>query len=302
MNYTLNQLRVFKTIVDTGSITRAAEALNLTQPAISIQLKNFQREFDSPLTETLHKKLYITEYGREVAAAAETLLQVAETLGKTSAQSEDRLIGKLRISVVSTGKYVIPYFLTDFLKQHPRVELVLDVSNKQGVARDLQSNTVDLSLVSTMPRNMELESLALLKNELVLVGSKHLALPKTRSQHDLLRKLTLIFREEGSATHSAMQDFLDSNELVVHRKIQLTSNEAVKQAVMAGLGVSILPLIGIRRELERGDLQVIPMKGLPLKSTWRLVWHRDKKHSIVAAAFLAYVRERKTEIVERWFG
>jgi DNA-binding transcriptional LysR family regulator len=99
-----------------------------------------------------------------------------------------------------------------------------------------------------------------------------------------------------------MQDFLDSNELVVHRKIQLTSNEAVKQAVMAGLGVSILPLIGIRRELERGDLQVIPMKGLPLKSTWRLVWHRDKKHSPVAAAFLAYVRERKAEIVERWFG
>ncbi len=301
MNYTLNQLRVFKTIVDTGSITRASEALNLTQPAVSIQLKNFQREFDTPLTETIHKKLYITEYGREVAAAAETLLQVAETLGKTSALSEERLRGKLRISVVSTGKYVIPYFLTDFLKQHPRVELVLDVSNKQGVLRDLQSNSVDLSLVSTLPRNMELESLALMKNELVLVGSKHLELPKTRSQHDLLRKLTLIFREEGSATHSAMQDFLDRNDLAVQRRIQLTSNEAVKQAVMAGLGVSILPLIGIRRELERGDLHIIPIKGLPLKSTWRLVWHHGKKHSPVAAAFLAYVKERKAEVVKKWF-
>ena len=301
MNYTLNQLRVFKTIADTGSITRAAEILNLTQPAVSIQLKNFQHEFDTPLTETIHKKLYITAYGREVATAAESLLQVAEALGKTSSQTENRLRGKLRISVVSTGKYVIPYFLSDFLNQHPGVELVLDVSNKQGVVRDLQSNTVDLSLVSTLPKNLEVESLALLKNELVLVGSKHLELPKMRSQHDLLSKLTLIFREEGSATHGAMQDFLDSNELVVHRKIQLTSNEAVKQAVLAGLGVSILPLIGIRRELERGDLHIIPMKGMPLKSTWRLVWHRDKKHSPVAKAFLAYVRERKAEILERWF-
>ena len=249
MNYTLNQLRVFKSIVDTGSITRAAEALNLTQPAVSIQLKNFQREFDAPLTETIHKKLYITAYGREVAETVESLLQVAETLGKTSSHNTDQLRGKLRISVVSTGKYVIPYFLTDFLKQHPGIELVLDVSNKQGVLRDLQSNAVDLSLVSTLPRNLELESLALLKNELVLVGSSHFALPKARSQYDLLSKLTLIFREEGSATHSAMQDFLDRNELVVHRKIQLTSNEAVKQAVMAGLRVGRVGTSSVRYEV-----------------------------------------------------
>jgi DNA-binding transcriptional LysR family regulator len=301
MNYTLNQLRVFKKIADTGSITRAAEALNLTQPAVSIQLRNLQREFDLPLTETINKKLYLTAFGREVARSAEVLLQEADALGRISEKEGGRLRGKLRISVVSTGKYVIPYFLTEFLQLHPGVELDLDVSNKQGVLHDLQTNSVDLSLLSTLPKNIELESLVLMKNELVLVGSKHLELPKARNQYDLLRKLTLIFREEGSATQTAMQDFLDRNELVVQRRIQLTSNEAVKQAVMAGLGVSILPLIGIRHELERGDLHVIPMKGLPLKSTWRLVWHHGKKHSPVAAAFLAYVKERKTEVVKKWF-
>jgi DNA-binding transcriptional LysR family regulator len=144
--------------------------------------------------------------------------------------------------------------------------------------------------------------MALLKNELVLVGSNHFELPKTRSQYDLLRKLTLIFREDGSATHAAMQDFLDSNKLAVHRTIQLTSNEAVKQAVIAGLGVSILPMIGIRNELANGQLKIIPIKGLPIKTTWRLVWHRDKKHTPVAAAFLEHVREHKEEIVRKWFG
>jgi len=301
MKYTLNQLRVFKKIVETGSITRAAEAMNLTQPAVSIQLRNLQREFDVPLTETINKKLYITAFGREVAQEAESLLQAADALGRISGKEGGQLRGKLRISVVSTGKYVIPYFLSEFLRQQPGVELALDVSNKMGVLRDLQTNAVDMSLLSTSPKSMELESLILLKNELVLVGSNDLQLPKTRNNYDLLRTLTLIFREDGSATHAAMQDFLDRNDLVVQRKLQLTSNEAVKQAVIAGLGVSILPMIGIRNELANGQLKIIPIKGLPLKTTWRLVWHRDKKHTPVAAAFLEHVHERKTEILERWF-
>ncbi len=301
MNFTLNQLRIFKSVAETGSVTRAAEALNLTQPAVSIQLRNLQREFDLPLTETINKKLYLTAFGKEIARGVDVLLHEAETLGKISNKEGGLLRGKLRISVVSTGKYVIPYFLTEFLKRQPGVELVLDVSNKQGVLRDLQTNTVDMSLVSTMPRNLELKSLALLKNELVLVGSHHLNLPKTRNQHDLLKRLTLILREDGSATYTAMQEFLDRNELAVHRRIQLTSNEAVKQAVIAGLGVSILPMIGIRHELAAGRLKIIPMKGLPIKTTWRLVWHRDKKHSPVAAAFLEYIHEHKTEVVKKWF-
>jgi DNA-binding transcriptional LysR family regulator len=197
---------------------------------------------------------------------------------------------------------VIPYFLSSFLDKHQGVELNLDVSNKQGTLVHLRENEIDFALVSTLPKNMNVEAEDLMRNELYLVGSSELPIPRSRNQHDLLHKLTLIFREDGSATNQSMTQFLDTNDITVFRKIQLTSNEAVKQAVIAGLGVSILPMIGIRNELANGQLKIIPVKGLPIKTTWRLVWHSDKKHTPVAAAFLEHVREHKGEIVRKWFG
>jgi DNA-binding transcriptional LysR family regulator len=302
MNYTLNQLRIFSQVVKSGSISKAAEALNLTQPAVSIQLKNLQRHFDVPLTETIQKKLYITPFGKDIARAAENLINEAASISQRSKAIQGQLSGQLRISVVSTGKYVIPYFLSSFLSENRDVELKLDVSNRQGVIEHLQENEIDFGLLSNIPKLMHLEHEDLMRNKLHLAAQGQALLPVSRNQRDLLQKLTLIFREEGSATHQAMTQFLETNEISVYRKIQLTSNEAVKQAVMAGLGVSILPLISMRLELEAGRLQIIPMKGLPLHTAWRLVWHRDKKHTPVAAAFLEHVREHKAEIVGKWFG
>jgi DNA-binding transcriptional LysR family regulator len=302
MNYTLNQLRIFTQVVKSGSISKAAEALDLTQPAVSIQLKNLQKHFDVPLTETIHKKLYITSFGKEIARAAENLIAEAQQISRKTKALQGELSGQLRISVVSTGKYVIPYFLSSFLLKHQGVELSLDVSNKQGALAHLRDNEIDFALVSTLPKNLNVDSEDLMRNELFLVASSELHIPRSRNQHDLLRKLTLIFREDGSATNQAMTQFLDTNDITVFRKIQLTSNEAVKQAVIAGLGVSILPMIGIRQELASGRLTILPMKGLPLKTTWRLAWHRDKKHTPVATAFLEHVRTHKAEIVGKWFG
>jgi DNA-binding transcriptional LysR family regulator len=301
MNYTLNQLRIFTQVVKSGSISKAAEALDLTQPAVSIQLKNLQRHFDVPLTETIQKKLYVTSFGKDIARAAENLIVEAEQISSKTKALQGALSGQLRISVVSTGKYVIPYFLSSFLSKHQGVELNLDVSNKQGTLLHLRENEIDFALFSTLPKNISVETEDLMRNELYLVASSELHIPRSRSQNDLLRKLTLIFREDGSATNQAMTQFLETNDITVFRKIQLTSNEAVKQAVIAGLGVSILPMIGIRQELASGRLKIIPMKGLPLKTTWRLLWHRDKKHTPVAAAFLEHVREHKWEIVRKWF-
>jgi DNA-binding transcriptional LysR family regulator len=301
MNYTLNQLRIFTQVVKSGSISKAAEALDLTQPAVSIQLKNLQRHFDVPLTETIQKKLYVTSFGKDIARAAENLIVEAEQISSKTKALQGALSGQLRISVVSTGKYVIPYFLSSFLSKHQGVELNLDVSNKQGTLLHLRENEIDFALFSTLPKNISVETEDLMRNELYLVASSELHIPRSRSQNDLLRKLTLIFREDGSATNQAMTQFLETNDITVFRKIQLTSNEAVKQAVIAGLGVSILPMIGIRQELASGRLKIIPMKGLPLKTTWRLLWHRDKKHTPVAAAFLEHVREHKGEIVRKWF-
>jgi DNA-binding transcriptional LysR family regulator len=302
MNYTLNQLRIFTQVVKSGSISKAAEVLDLTQPAVSIQLKNLQRHFDVPLTETIQKRLHITPFGRDIARAAENLIQEAQGISQKTKAQQGKLSGQLRISAVSTGKYVIPYFLSSFLAEHQDIELSLDVSNKQGVLGHLRENEIDFALVSTTPKNAVLISEDLMRNELFLVASSEMHIPRSRTQHDLLQKLTLIFREDGSATNQAMNQFLKSNEIKVFRKIQLTSNEAVKQAVIAGLGVSILPMIGIRHEIAAGRLKIIPMKGLPLKTTWRLVWHRDKKHTPVAAAFLEHVRKHKAEIVGKWFG
>ncbi len=302
MNYTLNQLRIFTQVVKSGNISKAAESLDLTQPAVSIQLKNLQRHFDVPLTETIQKKLYITPFGKDIARAAENLIADAEQISRKTKALQGELSGQLRISVVSTGKYVIPYFLSSFLAKHPGIELKLDVSNKQGTLVHLRENEIDFALVSSINKSMTLATEDLMRNELYLVASRELHIPRSRNQHDLLQRLTLIFREDGSATNQAMTQFLETNDITVFRKIQLTSNEAVKQAVIAGLGVSILPMIGIRQEIAADQLKIIPMKGLPLKTTWRLVWHRDKTHTPAAAAFLEHVRKHKAEIVRKWCG
>src|SRR6188768_1077024 len=174
MNYTLNQLQIFLKVTQTLSVTKAAEELHLTQPAVSIQLKNFQDQFDIPLTEVVGRKIYITDFGREIAEATESILnQVAMIDFKTHA-FKGRLIGRLKISVVSTGNYVMPYFLSSFMKQHEAVELQMDVTNKSKVIESLEANAVDFSLVSIIPSSLNVEKMDLLQNKLYLVGNHDL--------------------------------------------------------------------------------------------------------------------------------
>lgn len=301
MNHTLNQLRIFLKIVQKESITRAAEELFLTQPAVSIQLKNFQDQFDIPLTEIVNKRLYVTEFGKEVAAAAEKILEEVYAINYKTAQYKGQLSGRLRISVVSTGKYVIPYLLADFMKEHPGVELALDVSNRANVALNLERNETDFSLVSVLPDRLNLEQINCMKNQLFLVGNASLMIDQ-KNWRTQLESLTWVKREAGSATRKAMDDYLASHDIHVRRNIELTSNEAVKQALIAGLGYSIMPLIGIRNELKLGDLKIIPIPDLPIESTWRIVWPKGKKHNGVALAFKEYLEQNMSKIIEKNFG
>ena len=151
MNYTLNQLRIYLKVTQTLSITKAAEELHLTQPAVSIQLKNFQHQFDIPLIEVLNKRIFVTDFGKEIAQAAEIILNEVHAINFKMHSHKGMLTGKLKISVVSTGKYVAPYFLSDFMKQHEGVELLMDVTNKSRVIDSLEKNEVDFSLVSVLP-------------------------------------------------------------------------------------------------------------------------------------------------------
>ncbi len=302
MNYTLHQLRVFYEIAENQSITRASEALFLSQPAVSIQLKKFQDQFDIPLTEVIGRQLYVTDFGKEIALAAKTILDQAEEIRYKTLAYQGELVGQLKISVVSTAKYVMPYFLSGFLRKHKGVDLIMDVTNKSTVLASLDKNTADFTMMSVLPDSKQIEHLALMKNKLFLVASPRLIKEEGITEQNALQRLPLIFREPGSATRNAMENFLTQNKIFAQKKIELTSNEAVKQAMIAGLGCSITPLIGIRNELKRGDLKILNLPELPIISNWYLAWLKNKKFSPAASAYLAYVEQEKDQIIREQFA
>lgn len=301
MNYTLHQLYVFLKVAHNKSITKAAVELHLTQPAVSIQLKNFQDQFEFPLTEVIGRKLYVTEFGKEIAIAAEKVLIEVEAINYKTLAYKGELSGRLKISIVSTGKYIMPYFLSDFLKTNSGVNLILDVTNKKQVLGSLENNEVDFSLVSVLPDSIQIEKIELFQNELYMMVNADQAFEKDIYEVSILEQLAVIYREEGSGTRYVMERFIESNNLKVPKKLELMGNEAVKQAVLAGLGCSIMPLIGVKNELNNGSLQIVPVKGLPIRSTWNLIWLKGKKFSPVAAAYLDFIQEQKERIIDSSF-
>lgn len=302
MHYTLHQLEIFQKIAELKSVTKASEELYLTQPAVSIQLKKFQDQFQIPLFEIVGRKLYITEFGEEIAIAAEKILNEVSAINYKAISFQGALAGKLKIAIVSTAKYAMPYFLTGFLKQHNGVDLVMDVTNKSEVVRSLENNEVDFAMVSTIPKNLKINRIQLMENKLYLVGSKHHKATNKNLSIKEFEQLPLIYREQGSATRNAMERFIASQKISTYKKMELKSNEALKQAVIAGLGYSIMPLIGIKNELNNGDLQVIPVKSLPITTNWNLIWLKSKNLSNVAKELINYIKEHKTDIMNEHFN
>jgi DNA-binding transcriptional LysR family regulator len=302
MNYTLHQLKVFLKVSKTRSITKAAEELNLSQPAVSIQLKNLQDQFEIPLTEVIGRQLYITDFGKEIAIAVEQIVNEVNKINYKSLAYKGIMSGVLKISVVSTGKYVMPFFLSDFMNFNKGIELEMDVTNKSKVITALKNNEIDFALVSSIPDDIQLDSESLMENKLFLVGGSQLQYSDAFAMKSLLQDMPLIFREEGSATRLHMEEYIKNKGLIVKSKLQLTSNEAVKQAVISGLGVSIMPLIGLKNELENGDIKIIQFEDLPMISNWKLIWLKDKKLSPVAEAYLTYIQAEKSRINESIFS
>jgi DNA-binding transcriptional LysR family regulator len=302
MNYTLHQLQVFLKVTQTLSITKAAIELHLSQPAISIQLKNFQDQFEIPLTEVIGRKLYVTDFGKEIAQASETILNEVYAINYKTLIQRGKLAGRLKLSIVSTAKYVMPFFLADFINGNEGVELIMDVTNKSKVMESLSKNEVDFSLVSILNETLKLEKIELMQNKLYLVGNSKRTFQTKPYDKNIFEELPLIYREQGSGTRNTIENYITLNNISVKKKMELTSNEAVKQAVVAGLGFSIMPLIGIKNELINGDLQIIPVKGFPIKSVWNLVWLKNKQFSPVASAFLEFVKKEKSTIIQEKFS
>jgi DNA-binding transcriptional LysR family regulator len=303
MNFTLHQLRVFSVIVDKQSITKASEELNMTQPAASIQLKKLQDQFDIPLTQVVGRRIYITDFGMEVYQIALRVLSEVGTINYQSLTYKGILSGKLRISVVSTGKYVMPYYLSDFLKENPAIDLEMDVTNKRKVISSLEQNEVDFSLVSVLPQHISVHEELLMPNKLYLFGpSDYIVSSKTKQDVSVFTKLPLIFREEGSGTRFAMQQYFHKTHIRPKVSLSLTSAEAVKQAVVAGLGFSVLSILSVKNELKQKEVKVIPVKGFPLHSQWRMIWLQKKQLTAVANAYLLYVRKHKAVIYQKHFS
>jgi DNA-binding transcriptional LysR family regulator len=300
MNYTLHQLRIYLKVTETLSITKTAEKLNLTQPAISIQLKNFQDQFDYPLIEIINKKIQVTGLGKEIAIAAESIISQIDNINYKSHNYKNKLAGQLKISIVSTGKYIMPYFLADYLKLNSGVDLSMDVTNYSKVISSLLQYEIDFALVSHEPDNIKFEKLDLINNQLFLVGGN--TKKNSSNENKKTTDSSFLFREEGSRTRLIMENFILKNKIKIKKRIELTSNEAVKQGIMADLGLSIIPIIGIRNEIESGLLTIIPMKGLPIETSWRLIWLKEKKLSPIAESYLNYLANEKQNIIKNYFS
>jgi DNA-binding transcriptional LysR family regulator len=301
MNYTLHQLKIFVEIVQKQSVTKASKALFLSQPAVSIQLKKFQDQFPLPLTEIVGRKLYVTNFGKEIAITAQRILDEVSKIDHKTKEYQGKLAGKLTLSCVSTGKYVLPYYLSGFVNQHTGIDFSIDVTNKQNVIKDLEQNKIDFALVSVLPDHLSLATLPLLKNSLYLVGGKEREANRKGKIANIFQEQPLLYREKGSATRNAMETFIYGKNVSVQKKIELTSNEALKQAVIAGLGYSIMPLLGIKETVDVGDIKIIKHAGLPIHTQWNIVWLKNKSLSLVATAFIEYLSTEKDTIKAKYF-
>ena len=302
MNYTLNQLRIFLKVVEHKSITKASEHLHLTQPAVSIQIKNFQDQFDIPLLEKIGRQIQVTNFGKEVAGSCRVILDEIERVENRNMAYLGHVTGTLRVSVVSTGKYVMPFFFSEFMEKYPGIHLNMDVTNKSKVVRSIEKNDVDFALVSVLPKGFAIEQIKLMKNQLFLVAKKDKSENPTIQSAKDLENVTLLFRENGSATRMAMEAYLKQKKVQVNRNMELTSNEAIKQAVLAGLGYSIMPIIGIMNQLKNEELEIINLPCLPMVTYWNLIWLKSKSLSPAAELYLKYIEEKKEEIIQNHFA
>jgi DNA-binding transcriptional LysR family regulator len=302
MNITLHQLKAFQAIAKFQSITKAAEAMSMTQPAVSIQLKNLQEQFEVPLTEIIGKRIHITEFGQELVETADRIFGELGQIEEKMLELKGLLGGKIRISAVSTGKYIIPYLMADFMKIHPHVEISLEVSNRSNVLTHLQENSTDLALVSLWPDELDLDSIQLAKNKWYLACSPEKKASYTSAIKDGKWELVpFVLREKGSGTRTTMESFFQERDIHVGSKLELATNEAVKQAVMAGLGASLLSNFSMAQELKEGRIAILELPELPIKADWNLIWLKQKKHSPAVKAFIRWLSENRKKVLSTHF-
>jgi len=291
MRYSLRQLQIFETVASHGSYTRAAETLHLTQPAVFAQVKQLEEAIGLPLIERVGKKLHLTEVGREVLATSREALGALERLDMRLADMRGLKRGRLRVAVVTTAEYLIPRLLGEFCNRFPGIEVSLVVTNREKLLARLAANEDDLVVLGTPPESIEVVAQPIATNPLVVVARHdHPLARQTAVAPEVIARERFILREPGSGTRLAAERFFTERGLKLKVHLDLGSNEAIKQAIAGGLGVSILSRHTLTLD-HCGPLSIIDVQGFPLERQWFVTYPVGKHLSVLAKAFLNHLRE-----------
>jgi LysR family transcriptional regulator, low CO2-responsive transcriptional regulator len=298
---TLHQLQILEAIAKHGSFTRAAEELELTQPTISQQIKRLTSTIGMPLFEQLGKQVHLTAAGKEVLSASATISERFAQLEIVLDELKGLKQGRINLVASTTAKYFVPRLLGTFHRQHPEIELNLKITNQEGVLARLANNQDDLYFTGRPPKDLDIELRPILENPLVVVASSNH--PLAGKKNISLKQLALepfIFREAGSGTRLVIEQFLAENRVAVDVIIELSSNEAIKQAIAGELGISILSQHALALEDRDGLLTILNVEGFPIQRHWYVIYPAGKQLSVAAQAFLDFSIAEGKQIIDKF--
>jgi len=288
---TLHQFKVFEATARHGSFTRAAEELYLTQPTVSMQVKQLTKSLGLPLFEQVGKRLYLTDAGRELYSTCQDIFDKLEQLEMRVADFKGMKQGRLRLAVITTAKYFVPRLLGPFCQRYPGIDVSLIVTNHERAIDRLANNQDDLYVMSQLPEHIDIQTHPFLDNPLVVMAPKNHPLARERKiSLERLSKEPFIMRESGSGTRKAVQNLLEHNNIDVKVRLELGSNEAIKQAIAGGLGISVLSCHTLTPEGNTGELTILDVEGFPIERQWYVVHLGSKQLSVVASTFLDYLK------------
>lgn len=299
MNITIRQLKIFEAVAQHLSYTRAAEHLFLSQPAVSMQIKQLESEVGLSLFERMGKKLFLTEAGDELLIYARNITQQLVELNDVMDEIRGSERGRLTIAVATTANYFALKLLGEFYKRFSGTTINLDVTNRESLLEHLNENTVDMVIMGLPPENIDVEATPFLDNPLVIIAPKGHALSGQKSiPLSVVQQETFIMREHGSGTRIAMERFFEQSGYSISSVMEMSSNEAINQAVEAGLGLGIVSQHTLELELALGRLEVLDVESFPIMRHWYLVHRHGKRLTTLMSAFKRLVIEDSAQILE----
>ena len=300
MHLTLKQLRIFEAVAEHRNYTQAAKSLFLTQPAVSMQIRQLEEEAGMALFERSGKEVRLTDAGLELLHHARLIHQQLEEAQQAMAEMRGLKRGRLRLTMASTANYFAPRLLAGFCRRHPGVRISLDVANRDGLIQALENNTSDIVIMGKPPERLPVRAEIFLDNPLVVIAPQgHPLAGRRRIPLSELARHPFIVRERGSGTRAAVERFLARHDVERPTGMEMNSSEAIKQAVQAGLGLGVVSLHTLEMELALQRLVVLDVEDFPIMRHWRMVYRRDKRFSAVAQAFHDFVRDEAGALLSR---